>query len=573
MTVFVPAPAARRPVTRRPVTRRLLAIVAVSVVLLVALSAPAFADTSIPSYSAAATLSADGTLRVEETVTYDFGGDPTTTITRELTTREDAGEDRDRVYEISDIDVQAVQGAEADFTVTSEDSADVVEVSFAEQADSLTLVFSYDVTGTVVRTPDGVEMRWPLVQGFDAAIDEADAAIQTPQPLWIACYAGPPGSLRPCTLARSVESPLPTVEEIGVPAGGQMTVVLGFGADTALQPNAAFDQRFSLARAFTVSPLTLAISGGVLGMLALGALALWLLRGRDQRHCERWRPGGVAPLTDEGRFVPPDEVRPGEMGTVVDERADVVDLTATVMDLAVRGHLFVEELPHPGFDRIDWRLYRRAGDGALLPYEKAVLDGLFADRTDSVLVSELPRALEPHTPVIQDRLYAEMVTRGWFRERPDVVRSRWTTAGLLLVGLGVVLTVALAVATTLGLLGVALVLGGVALGLAGQAAPSRTASGSTVTAHLHELRDWLADSDPAVVSGSDQSGEVMSRIVPYAVVFGSEDRWAAALAESGQAVWWYGGPPEWQPTSLAGGVANLVAALDGAISASRRLFS
>ena len=56
-------------------------------------------------------------------------------------------------------------------------------------------------------------------------------------------------------------------------------------------------------------------------------------------------------------FVPPDGLRPGQVGTLVDEVAHPLDVTATIIDLAVRGHLRIEEIPKEGwFGKPDWRL-------------------------------------------------------------------------------------------------------------------------------------------------------------------------------------------------------------------------
>ena len=47
-------------------------------------------------------------------------------------------------------------------------------------------------------------------------------------------------------------------------------------------------------------------------------------------------------------FVPPDGLRPGQVGTLVDFKANPLDVTATIVDLAVRGYLMIEELSEAG---------------------------------------------------------------------------------------------------------------------------------------------------------------------------------------------------------------------------------
>ena len=43
------------------------------------------------------------------------------------------------------------------------------------------------------------------------------------------------------------------------------------------------------------------------------------------------------------QYEPADSLTPAEAGTLMDESADMRDITATVVDLAVRGHLRIEE--------------------------------------------------------------------------------------------------------------------------------------------------------------------------------------------------------------------------------------
>jgi len=64
----------------------------------------------------------------------------------------------------------------------------------------------------------------------------------------------------------------------------------------------------------------------------IGMFGCWWTRGRDLRL----RPIAV-------RYEPPDQLSPGEVGTLMDDSADLRDVTATLVDLAVRGFLVIEE--------------------------------------------------------------------------------------------------------------------------------------------------------------------------------------------------------------------------------------
>src|SRR5207245_9564113 len=85
-------------------------------------------------------------------------------------------------------------------------------------------------------------------------------------------------------------------------------------------------------------------------------------------------------------FEPPQNLRPAELGLILDERADPKDLTATIVDLAVRGFLTISEIP----GKKDWVLTQmRSWDPAeIMPYENTILAGLFAGR-QQVTLSDL----------------------------------------------------------------------------------------------------------------------------------------------------------------------------------------
>jgi hypothetical protein len=52
-------------------------------------------------------------------------------------------------------------------------------------------------------------------------------------------------------------------------------------------------------------------------------------------------------------------MRPGQMGTLLDEQANTLDVSATIVDLAVRGFLMIQEIPKEGwFGKPDWTLIK-----------------------------------------------------------------------------------------------------------------------------------------------------------------------------------------------------------------------
>ncbi|MEJ7690360.1 MAG: DUF2207 domain-containing protein [Nocardioidaceae bacterium] len=368
----------------------------------------------------------------------------------------------------------------------------------------------------------------------------------------------------------------PTMEQVGLAPGDQMVGILGLNADSGVAPSTDLQSRWSLARSFTATGAPVYVALAVLLLGLLFPIWLWLVtRSETPPVGSRSEVRPITPMGDQMLFSPPSAVRPGQMGTLVDERADVVDVSSTIVDLAVRNYIFVEELSRTQHGRHDWMLRRRndAGD-ELLPYEREVFDAIFSGR-DEIRVSELEGVLRDRISGVQALMYDDMVGQGWFKERPDAVRSRWTTAGWVLLGAGAVLTVVLALASSFGLVGLSVVIAGAALAAVGQVTPARTAKGSRVLAELKEFRAFLES--PAVETmPTEQSEELISRFFPYALVFGLGERWADELAATDtddtpdEPIYWYGAPENWHLSDAAPTMMRLTTALSGAI-ATRRL--
>jgi hypothetical protein len=104
----------------------------------------------------------------------------------------------------------------------------------------------------------------------------------------------------------------------------------------------------------------------------LAALLLWYLRGRDPD------PGVVPEYLAE----PPAELPPAVVGTLIDETAHIHDIMSTLIDLARRGYLTMEQTGGgAGNDFTFHRTDKPATD--LRPYEKTMLTKLFGGKRRS----------------------------------------------------------------------------------------------------------------------------------------------------------------------------------------------
>ncbi|GII85337.1 hypothetical protein Ssi03_33270 [Sphaerisporangium siamense] len=532
--------------------RRLTLALAALSVLAAAPAAHAAAD-SVNRTDVTVELRAGGMLHVKEQISF------TGQVRRTLLTRTRYDDGNDRVYRIT--------GFKGDGAL----SGDVITLKGNGSA-----TVEYDVAGAVTPLSDGEELRWYAVNGWSAPVKEAVVRLTGPAPMTnLSCFAGDITSATGCTAASMTsESGLQAeYQQSGLGPSQALTVVAGFPKG-ASGGKPILERRFDLATAFTVSPVTGGALGGLLVLLLGGVVLLHRLQGRDARIIDHESGGRVTAVRD-GRFAPPDGVRPGQIGTLIDEQADVVDVTATIVDLAVRGYVRIDEQPRGAYDAPDWMLVKvpDARLDELLDYERALYLAIF-DGRKAVLLSQLHGSFASRLGRVRDALYRDVVAQGWFARRPDSVRTRWTTLGVTVAVLGVLATVLLAWFTTYGLLGLALIIAGAALAVGGQYMPAKTARGSTALAHTLGFRDYLAGGEIGEVPAA-QRIELFSRYLPYAVVFDNVDRWARVVSsidgDGRQAdhLYWYQGPAEWDLTKFADSMRTFTLTTSGAISASR----
>ena len=534
------------------------------------LALTAHAEGNASSFIAEGNLSKDGTLKVKQTITLAGAVPPE--LSQKFETREDLVGDRQYVQKLSDI-TATVKGAQVQPTIKTDDRFTTVTVPTNGATE---VVMSYTVTGAVVKTDSGTALRWGMLQGLSASVAEFTATVQIPtQFSYIKCTAGSPNSTVPCNFAAAGTegSQIPTFRDGPRGEGEVVTIDIGFPPG-GIASNEVIEYKWTLARAFSAKPLPLALS---LGLLALGAVALY---GLHRRAGVDISPDGQ--VGKVGEFVPTgagqsefrvvDDIRPGHVGTVADERVDPIDITATLVDLAVRGHLVITELPRESeFTRSDWEIKRVDGapDG-LRPFEQQLLDGI-ASPGGSVRVSELASRVQESVGGVQNALYDEMVSNGWYERRPDDTRNRWTQLALAALIISVVVTGVLAAFTTFGLVGLALIVVSLGLVFVAQEMPSRTAKGAALLGGLGALRSDLLSHPTNQMPPGRELGEI-SEVLPYAIVLGGVDRWLDAIVASdvdehpdSYDLSWYHGPGNWHMRDLPDSMRNFVTVVSGSL--------
>lgn len=269
---------------------------------------------------------------------------------------------------------------------------------------------------------------------------------------------------------------------------------------------------------------------GVVGVLLLiggmvGVTLRYLFAGRDPEVAAV--PSYLA--------EPPSDLPPGIVGTLVDEKADLQDIIATVVDLAKRGIIEMEEREKSIFGLVTSKefVFHRKGDfaGDVRSYEKLLLDKVFGAR-DEMALNDLREEFYVVVPKLREQLYKESVSEGLFPVSPQAVRGRYLGLGIA----GIVLSVGVCFCAMAGVQQVDMLafpfvsLGVVSLSVAvvSSAMPVKTRKGAEEAAKWKAFREYLRTADKH--NELSEATDLFERYLPYAVAFGLERDWINKFA-------------------------------------------
>jgi uncharacterized protein (TIGR04222 family) len=557
---------------RSRVIRSLLA--ALVVVIGTAGAAAAQQSETIHRYEVTIDIRPDGDVLITERIDYDFGLEQRHGIFREIPTRVPVDDRRDRITPVVDVSASSATAPD-DVKVSEEGGITTIRVGDPDRVISgrHVYVLTYRVIGALNGFRDHDELYWNAIGAdWSVPIERAEVTVRAPaRILRFACFEGPAGSMRGCGVGQSSGTSASFRTGRPLQPFEGMSFVIAIPKGAVPDPTPIFVEKWSFARAFSLTPFTVLGALAVLAAVAFLLFRTWSREGRDRVYVGSavdqvlgsasgedepvpiGQRGAEAPV----EFAPPDQIRPGQIGTLIDERANVVDVTATIVDLAGRGYLVIHEIPDEGwFSKVDWKLARtEKSDIELLPYEKELLEGLFRDGTE-VTVSDLKTTFSKRLLGVERALYSDAIRSGWFRTRPDKVRTRWAGRGLLLALAGGAITAALAAWTHLGLLGIPVLLGGLGLAVLANWMPARTAKGTAMLRRVRGFRRVIETAETHMARWAEQEN-VFTRYLPYAVVFGLTDKWAKAFADLGiepDTSGWYIGSRPFTAVALANSI-------------------
>jgi len=464
----------------------------------------------IKSFQSEITINKDGTIDVKETIVYDFDYLEKHGIYREIPfikTNQDG-----KKYELKfDNFLVTDENGKSQTFVKSWINEQLIRIKIGD-ADRLitgvhTYVISYKVFGALTYFSDHDELYWNVTGNeWTVPIRVSTSEVMLPigikkEDIKTACYTGVYGSkesLCSTELLSWDDRPKIVIKSNGSLGSGEgMSVAISFPKNIV----AVLEPKEFVSFWNTWIGKLISFLFGLLALIWYVGLPFyivykWFKTGRDPKSTI-----GVTtawfdpPKTQDGkRFL-----TPGEVGTLGDETVDMKDISASIVDLARRGYLTIDERKKGDY----FLIKNKEVDSSLLTYEKSILTKFFGGK-DEIRIKDEKLATEVEE--IKNEMYKQVVEDKLFDKNPQTTRTKYYVIA-----------------------GIALFTGNFFLAIVaflfGRVMPRKTIFGTEAKNVAFSLKNFLSSQKRQLEFQADKQ-MMFERLLPFAVAFGVERIWA-----------------------------------------------
>lgn len=428
-----------------------------------------------------------------------------------------------------------------------------------------TVVIRYRVLDAInFNFSDHDELYWNVTgDEWDDPIESASAHIVLPEGvsgLHAIAYTGVYGSRAQDAqvTVNGNQIDIQTNQPLGFHEG--LTAVVGFDKGFVSSPSALTKTWMFLRSNW---PLFLPI------LTFVSMLWLWWTRGRDPRR----NPIAV-------QYEPPDKLTPGECGALVDNEVNMRDITATLVDLAVKGYITIEQRQHEGLIHLGhhndyiFHLKKQPAEWSTLrPHETGVLSGMFfsspsalasfagrayarniatmvanatgqdADSTlqESVSLADMQNHFYVNLPSIRGSISDALVSDGYYTHSPNSVRQGYIFTGiiigfLMVAGSNFLAGVTQSSRTAWAIAGIAV---GAVICAFGWFMPVHTEQGVRALEKVLGFEDFLGRVEGDKIERMEKTPELFEKYLPYAMALRVDKKWTQAFSSIAMQ------PPSW----------------------------
>jgi hypothetical protein len=252
---------------------------------------------------------------------------------------------------------------------------------------------------------------------------------------------------------------------------------------------------------------------------------LWWYKGRDPDPGE-----SVAPM-----YEPPAGISPAEAGTLLADTIHPRDITSTVVDLAVRGFIRIEEKMDKGlvFNHKDYVLHllqKRQDWRGLAPHERVMLENIFVGDTTEVYLSNLKNRFYTAVPLIREDIMSALKSKGIYMLDPESANgySIGAAFGILMIFAALQFFHVADYLSSVPLLIGCVLISALIWWLFARVMTAKTTKGARTQIAVLGFQEFMnrVDADRLKIMPPD----TFEKFLPYAMALGVEHHWAQAFA-------------------------------------------
>jgi uncharacterized membrane protein YgcG len=496
------------------------------VVLSLLISLPTQAAERVASLDSVVVVEPNGRVNVTETIAYDFGYAQRHGIYRYIPVVYD--NDKSETFKPGfGFDGASLNGQDVPYKVSSSGNNMSIKIGdpnkYVSGVQVYTIRYHFD---SLLVDKGGDLLRFDVAgAGWEVPIDRASVTVQGPVQPKLACYTGLSGSQdQNC----AVDAQAAKVSTTGIGNGADLTIDALFPSKTVstlLQPY--------------VTPwwVWAMLVGAIVYVLAgIGLIVAAAVRWLGIRLAERRAQKGMVVVA---QYEPPKDLSPGEIGLLSDNRSDLVEITAILLQAAVKGIISIELMSEKSLlKNAQYTLHKKKDFSTLPAEERPVFKALFGDAKSMELANVNRTAVASAVAAYHSSIQSGLKAKGFYTQK-STFSTTAAVAGLVFLVIALFTPMAFIAAIFIVPIGL------FAYRRAGSV-PRRTSEGLATWAYVEGFKLFLSVTEKDRLAFTDAPAKTpkqFSAFLPYAVALGVEEEWAKQFEgiDVASATGWYDG--------------------------------
>lgn len=484
-------------------------------------------------------INSDASINVTESIEYDFGSSKRHGIYRDIPVKYNA---RGGNYNlrVNDISVTDNLGSSYNFTVSNKGDYKSIQIGNTDELVSgiKSYIVRYRVERAINYFSESDELYWNVTGNeWIVPIKKASVTVYLPEDVFsdslnALCFAGYSESVAPCNSIIYADEDEYTDSvsflEENLDIGEGLTFALAFPKSIVYQPTRS-EQFMETIKDNLILFFPI--------LIFFAMFFIWKNKGKD--------PKGRGTIITE--FDVPDQLTPAEIGTIVDEKCSGKEISAEIINLAIKGYLKIERVEKKilFINDVDY-VFKKLKEGTDLKnkHEEFLLSGIFGDKSE-VKLSEIKKDFYDDYQLVQKRVYEAVSQKGYFFHSPQRMRleSGIKYSFLTLVAFSIFSSIT---GTSLGAYSILSLCFALLIVLVFSVLmPQRTSRGVTVKEHILGLKRYMSVAEKDRMefhNAPEKNPEQFEKLLPFAIALGVEKKWAEQFKDiyRNNPVWYTG---------------------------------